>query len=84
MQRHVADLEQTMELMFHLRHDLQGVIDFFQTRRVTKLNITMERVALLSALLLPITAIASIYGMNATERPLTSFNILAILGARKE
>lgn len=43
---------------------LQGVIDFYQTRTITKLNIAMERLALISALLLPITAIASIYGMN--------------------
>ena len=43
---------------------LQGVLDYYQTRITTKMNIAMERVALLTALLLPITAIASIYGMN--------------------
>ena len=43
---------------------LQGVIDFYQNRTITKLNIAMERLALISVLLLPITAIASIYGMN--------------------
>lgn len=118
MQGHVTNLEQTLELLFHLRHELltirtgaahsreiyaritslaprfvpaeerlffddlvdqfdrvrsicdseqaflQGVIDFFQTRAVTKLNIATERLALLSALLLPVTAIASVYGMN--------------------
>jgi len=43
---------------------LQGVIDFYQTRTITKLNIAMERLALISVLLLPVTAVASIYGMN--------------------
>ncbi len=43
---------------------LQGVIDFYQNRTITKLNIAMERLALITVLLLPVTAIASIYGMN--------------------
>lgn len=43
---------------------LQGVIDFYQSRTITKLNIAMERLALITVLLLPVTAIASIYGMN--------------------
>ena len=43
---------------------LQGVIDFYQTRAITKLNFAMERLALITVLLLPITAVASIYGMN--------------------
>lgn len=43
---------------------LQGVVDFYQSRATTRMNIAMERLALLAALLLPITAVASIYGMN--------------------
>lgn len=43
---------------------LQGVVDFYQTRTATKMNLAMERIALITALVLPITAIASIYGMN--------------------
>ena len=43
---------------------LQGVINFYQTRTITKLNFAMERLALITVLLLPITALASIYGMN--------------------
>ena len=52
---------------------LQGVIDFYQTQTVTKLNIAMERLALISALLLPVTAIASIYGMNIIVNQQTQF-----------
>jgi magnesium transporter len=43
---------------------LQGIIDFYQTRTTTKMNVAMERLALLTSLLLPVTAVSSIYGMN--------------------
>jgi Mg2+ and Co2+ transporter CorA len=43
---------------------LQGVVDFYQSRTTTKMNIAMERLALLATLGLPITVVASIYGMN--------------------
>ncbi len=43
---------------------LQGVIDFYQTQTNVKMNLAMERLALISAIVLPITAVASIYGMN--------------------
>jgi magnesium transporter len=43
---------------------LQGVLDFYQSRTATKMNIAMERLALIAAVLLPVTAVASIYGMN--------------------
>lgn len=43
---------------------VQGVIDFYQARTTTKMNMAMERLALIAAVLLPVTAIASIYGMN--------------------
>jgi magnesium transporter len=46
------------------REFLDGVVEFFQTRTSTRINVAMERLALLTAVLLPITAIASIYGMN--------------------
>jgi magnesium transporter len=43
---------------------LFGVMDLYQTRSTTKMTIAMERLAVLAAVTLPITAIASIYGMN--------------------
>lgn len=57
---------------------LQGVIDYYQTRTITRLNITMERLALLSALLLPVTAVASIYGMNIIVFERT--NVVQVVG----
>jgi magnesium transporter len=43
---------------------LFGVMDLYQTRSTTKMTIAMERLAVLAAVTLPITALASVYGMN--------------------
>ena len=43
---------------------LVGVIDLYQTRVTTKMTVAMERLAVLAAVTLPVTAIASVYGMN--------------------
>ncbi|MCI0619314.1 magnesium transporter CorA family protein [bacterium] len=59
---------------------LQGVIDFYQNRTITKLNIAMERLALITVLLLPVTAIASIYGMNIiVEKETQPAHLAAVL-----
>jgi magnesium transporter len=46
------------------RDFLAGVIDYYQTRTATKMTVAMERLAVLAAITLPVTALASIYGMN--------------------
>jgi len=43
---------------------LFGVIDLYTSRVTTKMTVAMERLAVLAAVTLPITAIASVYGMN--------------------
>jgi Mg2+ and Co2+ transporter CorA len=43
---------------------LQGVIDYFRARTETKMTIATERLAVIAAVTLPITAVASVYGMN--------------------
>jgi Mg2+ and Co2+ transporter CorA len=43
---------------------LQGVVDFYQSRTTVKMNIAMERLALISAVMLPLSLLAAIYGMN--------------------
>jgi magnesium transporter len=43
---------------------LFGVIELYQTKVHTKMTVAMERLAVIAAVTLPITAIASIYGMN--------------------
>jgi magnesium transporter len=58
---------------------LQGVVDFFEGRTTTKINIAMERLALIAALLLPISAVASVYGMNVIVNQQTKVAHLGIV-----
>ena len=46
------------------QHFLQGVVEFYQTKLTTRINVAMERLALIAALILPVTAVSGIYGMN--------------------
>jgi len=43
---------------------LQGVIEFYRTRTDTKMTIAAERLAVIAVVTLPITALASVLGMN--------------------
>ena len=43
---------------------LQGVIEFFQTRTNTKMTVAAERLAVIAAVTLPVTALSSVMGMN--------------------
>ncbi|MGH8975320.1 MAG: magnesium transporter CorA family protein [Acidimicrobiia bacterium] len=52
---------------------LQGVLDFYQSRTATKMNTAMERLALITVVMLPVTAVASIYGMNIIVNNDTDF-----------
>lgn len=57
----------------------QGVIEFYQARTTTRMNMAMERLALIAAVLLPVTAIASIYGMNLIVGERTDSTQLAVV-----
>ena len=46
------------------REYMQGVIDYFRARTDTKMTIAAERLAVVAVVTLPITALASVYGMN--------------------
>jgi magnesium transporter len=50
---------------------LAGVIDLYRARNDTKLTIASERLAVLAAITLPVTAISSVYGMNVIVNPHT-------------
>lgn len=61
---------------------LQGVVDLYQSRTATKMNIAMERLALIAAVMLPITAVASVYGMNIVVNEQTDVrHLLGVLGS---
>jgi Mg2+ and Co2+ transporter CorA len=58
---------------------LFGVIELYQTRVSTKMTVAMERLAVIAAITLPITALASIYGMNVIVNERTHWVQLAIV-----
>jgi magnesium transporter len=58
---------------------LQGVIEFYQTRTNTKMTIAAERLAVIAAITLPITALSSIYGMNVIVNDRTVVPQLALV-----
>jgi magnesium transporter len=70
------------------REYLQGVIEFFQTRMNTKMTIAAERLAVIAAVTLPITALSSVLGMNvivSTRTHLVSLvlvlSVMAVMSA---
>jgi magnesium transporter len=58
---------------------LHAVIEFYQTRTETKMTIAAERLAVIAAVTLPITALSSIYGMNVIVNTRTDFVHLAVV-----
>jgi magnesium transporter len=60
-----VDQFQRLATMAHSQEDyMQGVIEFYQTRTNTKMTIAAERLAVIAAVTLPITAVSSVLGMN--------------------
>jgi Mg2+ and Co2+ transporter CorA len=58
---------------------LHGVIELYQTRVNTKMTVAMERLAVIAAVTLPVTAIASVYGMNMIANSRTHYGELAVV-----
>jgi Mg2+ and Co2+ transporter CorA len=61
------------------REYLQGVIEFYQTRTGTKMTIAAERLAVIAAVTLPITALSSVVGMNVIVNEQTRIGTLIAL-----
>ena len=61
------------------REYLQGVIEFYQTRTNTKMTIAAERLAVIAAVTLPVTALSSIVGMNVIVNESTHLEWLVLL-----
>ncbi|MEO6511904.1 MAG: CorA family divalent cation transporter [Nocardioides sp.] len=58
---------------------LFGVIELYQTKVHTKMTVAMERLAVIAAVTLPITALASIYGMNVIVNGSTHWAQLVVI-----
>ena len=76
------DQFQRLATMAHSQEDyLQGVIEFYQTRTNTKMTIAAERLAVIAAVTLPITALSSVMGMNVIVNSRSDPAIIAVLVA---
>ena len=71
--------ERIRDLCQAKREQLQGVLDFARTRATTTMDRTMSRVALLSAVALPISIIADLHGMNVLVLQQVQFIVLAMV-----
>jgi magnesium transporter len=58
---------------------LMGVTEFYRARTDTKMTIAAERLAVIAAITLPVTAISSIMGMNVIVNESTHWVLLIIL-----
>lgn len=84
----LADLVDQFERVHRLaegqREYLQGVIEFYRARTDTKMTIAAERLAVIAAVTLPATALASVLGMNVIVNERTQeavlWPILAVMG----
>jgi magnesium transporter len=75
-----VDQFRRLATMAHSQEDyLQGVIEFYQTRTNTKMTIAAERLAVIAAVTLPITALSSVMGMNVIVNSATDPVFLAVL-----
>lgn len=61
------------------RDYLQGVIDYYRARTDTKMAIAAERLTVVAVVALPITAVASVYGMNIIVNDSTDVGHLAVV-----
>ncbi len=58
---------------------LQGTIEFYQARTNTKMTVAAERLAVIAAVTLPITALSSVLGMNVIVNQQTHWIALTVL-----
>lgn len=74
----IDQLQRVHRLALDQRDYLQGVIDFYRTRTDTKMTIAAERLAVIAVVTLPITAVASILGMNLISNDNTTWELLFV------
>jgi Mg2+ and Co2+ transporter CorA len=79
----IADLEDMFQRVYRMtdgeQEFLAGVIELYRTRTDTKMMIAGERLAVLAAVTLPVTAISSVYGMNVIVLQKTHVTQLVIV-----
>ena len=71
--------ERVASIAHHQLEFLGGVTEFYRARTDTKMTLAGEKLAVIAALTLPITAISSVAGMNVIVNGSTHWTLLAIL-----
>jgi magnesium transporter len=74
----IDQFERVAGLAGEERDYLQGVIEFYRARTETKMTIAAERLAVIAVVTLPITALASVLGMNLIVNDHTTVGPLAL------
>lgn len=75
----VVDQFQHLSVMAETQKSyLQGTIEFYQARTNTKMTVAAERLAVIAAVTLPITALSSVLGMNLIVNEDTHWVLLAL------
>jgi magnesium transporter len=75
----VDQFERVREMAETQADYLEGVITLYQTRTNTKMTVAAERLAVIAAVTLPVTAVSSVLGMNVIVNDQTSYLALTIL-----
>ncbi|HRX84295.1 MAG TPA: magnesium transporter CorA family protein [Phycisphaerae bacterium] len=84
---HVADeLSQVVELIDSLREQIAGVRDNYRTSIAQRTNDIMQTLTIFATIMLPMSLVAGIYGMNlpiwpSPERPASFWVVLGVMGA---
>ena len=71
--------ERVASIAHHQLEFLMGVTEFYRARTDTKMTLAGEKLAVIAALTLPVTAISSVAGMNVIVNDATHWTLLAIL-----
>jgi Mg2+ and Co2+ transporter CorA len=81
--RRLDDLYDQYRAVHHISDDqltfLLGVTEYYRARTDTKMTIAAERLAVIAALTLPITALSSVLGMNVIANSSTHWTWLLVL-----
>ena len=81
--KQMKDLLDQYERVSHISQSqlefLMGVTEFYRARTDTKMTIAAERLAVIAAVTLPVTAVSSILGMNVIVNAQTHWGWLIVL-----
>jgi len=75
----VGEFERLLRMCDGERDFFQGVLDYYEQRINVKINFATERLALIAALVLPLSAVSGILGMNTIVQDRTNVPLTIVL-----